>query len=375
MRAFNKRIAIVVASAALTAWPGLAFAQRQGPAGGGGGGGNGGGGGAANVGSGGTPSSAGSASSGGSSSGGGTASSSSPSFGTPASGFGSSASAGNHERTAAPVHRTSVSYSESGSPQHSASSSTGSPSGRSAPSGSSAGSGNHATPRASSGTNPGGNATAGRATAGTRANTSSPAANNASGAAEVPSWSRARGSHPPSGTAVARTPDHPAPGTPAYYAYINSRYGYYNPYYYDPNSIYGFYGLGGGYYGFYNPYYAPYGFGGWGLDPGFGVPYYGDPTDPYSYGESFGAYSSRVYSGEGEGALKLKVKPRDGQVYVDGYLVGTVDQFDGMFQKLTLNGGSHKVEIKANGYETAQFDVLITPKQTLTFEGDLKKLQ
>src|ERR1051326_4644670 len=136
-----------------------------------------------------------------------------------------------------------------------------------------------------------------------------------------------------------------------------------------------FYGFGGGYYGFYNPYYSPYGFGGYGLDPGFGFPYYGDPTDPYAYGAGYGSYSSRVYSGQGQGALKLKVKPRDAKVYVDGYYVGLVNQFDGMLQKLSLNGGSHKVEVKADGYETAEFDVLITPGQTLTFAGDLKKLQ
>ena len=172
---------------------------------------------------------------------------------------------------------------------------------------------------------------------------------------------------------MTRTADHPAPGTPAYTPHINSHYGTTTRT--TIRTVYGFYGLGGGYYGFYNPYYAPYGFGGYGLDPGFGVPYYGDPTDPYSYGESYGTYSSRVYSGEGQGALKLKVKPRNAQVYVDGYLVGTVDQFDGMFQKLTLNGGSHKIEIKADGYETGEFDVLVTPNQTLTFAGDLKKLQ
>ena len=52
-----------------------------------------------------------------------------------------------------------------------------------------------------------------------------------------------------------------------------------------------------------------------------------------------------------------------------------VDQFDGMFQKLALNGGQHKVEIKADGYETAEFDVLITPDQTVTFAGELKRIQ
>ena len=181
----------------------------------------------------------------------------------------------------------------------------------------------------------------------------------------MPSWSRDRGGRPTTGTAVPRST--PPPGTFDWY-------GYYNPYYYDPHGFYGYYGFGGGYYGYYNPYYSPYGFGGYGLDPGFGVPYYGDPTDPYSYGEGYGTYSTRVYNGQGQGALKLKVKPRNAKVYVDGYFVGQVDQFEGMFKKLTLNGGSHKLEIKADGYETAEFDVLITPDKTLTFEGDLKKL-
>jgi len=192
----------------------------------------------------------------------------------------------------------------------------------------------------------------------------------------VPSWSRARGGRPTSGTAVTRT----TPPTGSIY----SAYGSYSPYYYDPYGFYGYYGYSGGYYGFSNPYYSPYGFGGYGLDPGFGVPYYGDassgvpsygdPSDPYMYGEGYGTYSTRVYNGEGQGSLKLKVKPRNAKVYVDGYFAGQVDQFEGMFKKLALNAGNHMVEIKADGYETAEFDILITPDKTLTFEGDLKKL-
>lgn len=73
--------------------------------------------------------------------------------------------------------------------------------------------------------------------------------------------------------------------------------------------------------------------------------------------------------------MKLKVKPRNAKVYVDGYYVGLVDEFDGAFQKLTLNGGRHKVELRAEGYETTEFDVLITPEQTVTFAGDMKKVQ
>jgi hypothetical protein len=69
------------------------------------------------------------------------------------------------------------------------------------------------------------------------------------------------------------------------------------------------------------------------------------------------------------------VKPRNAKVYVDGYYVGLVDEFDGAFQKLTLNSGRHKVELRAEGFETTEFDVLITPEQTVTFAGDMKKNQ
>jgi hypothetical protein len=72
-----------------------------------------------------------------------------------------------------------------------------------------------------------------------------------------------------------------------------------------------------------------------------GAPYYGDPFggDPYGggYGDSGGSTTS--YGRGEQGNLKLKVKPRSAKVYVDGYFVGTVDEFDGSFQKLALNTG------------------------------------
>jgi hypothetical protein len=144
---------------------------------------------------------------------------------------------------------------------------------------------------------------------------------------------------------------------------------YYDPYYYG-----GYYGAG-----YYNPYYSYYGYPyswglGYGLYSGFGWnPYFGDPFDP-GYG-GYGGYSSGVYNTADQGHLKLKVKPRNAKVYVDGYFVGLVDQFDGAFQKLALNGGRHKVEVRADGFETAEFDVLITPDQTVTFQGELKRIQ
>jgi len=203
--------------------------------------------------------------------------------------------------------------------------------------------------------------------AGSRAEGTTP--NNASGAQEVPSWSRPRGDRPATDTAVPRTGPRPPRS-----AGDRSRYG--DAYYYDPYYYGGFgYGFGLGFWDdnyFYGyPYYSPFGFG-YGIPYGFSDPYY---SDPYDYGGGYGAYESQVYGGHDQGNLKLKVKPRTAKVYVDGYYVGTVDDFDGAFQKLTLNGGRHKVELRAEGYETTEFDVLITPEQTVTFAGDMKKAQ
>ena len=40
----------------------------------------------------------------------------------------------------------------------------------------------------------------------------------------------------------------------------------------------------------------------------------------------------RIYYGD----VRLMVRPRDAAVYVDGYYAGVVDDFDGVFQRLTL---------------------------------------
>jgi len=181
----------------------------------------------------------------------------------------------------------------------------------------------------------------------------------------VPNWSRPRGDQPVTGTAVTRVGPPPNGNHDRYYG---------GGYYYDPYYYGNYYGYGYSPY-YYSPFYAPYGFGlGYGLYSGLGWnPYFGDPFADPNYG-GYGGYSSSQYNEE-QGNLKLKVKPRNAKVFVDGYLVGTVDEFDGAFQKLALNGGRHKVEVKADGYETAEFDVLVAPGKTVTFQGDLKRIQ
>src|SRR5262249_2079818 len=86
--------------------------------------------------------------------------------------------------------------------------------------------------------------------------------------------------------------------------------------------------------------------------PGFrcsGFGYYG-----YS---RFGAYpvpdvyASDPFDGAGPtGKLRLQIEPRSARVFVDGYYAGIVDDFNGVFQRLTLAAGPHHVVVNAPGF-------------------------
>ena len=73
------------------------------------------------------------------------------------------------------------------------------------------------------------------------------------------------------------------------------------------------------------------------------------------------------------GDLRLDVTPKDAQVYVDGYYVGIVDDFNGRYQRISLAPGPHHVELRATGYELLAFDVNIEPRQTVDYRGNLTR--
>jgi hypothetical protein len=136
---------------------------------------------------------------------------------------------------------------------------------------------------------------------------------------------------------------------------------YYNNYYYYPRASYpygyGSYGLG---YFYYDPY-------AW-YDNYYYDPYYPTYSYPSYYGG--GVYQSRYNYPTGE--IRLQVRPRHAEVYVDGYYAGRVDDFDGFLQGLRIEEGPHTIEIVAPGYETLTFNVRIQPGRKIDYRGDLR---
>ena len=135
----------------------------------------------------------------------------------------------------------------------------------------------------------------------------------------------------------------------------------YGSYFYLPGFSFGL-GYGYGSYGYLG--YGGYGYG----DPYGGYGYgYGYPYGGYGYYGGYARSEAQLYTG----FLRLKVRPRFAEVYVDGYFVGVVNEYDGVFQRLRLEEGPHTVEVRHPGYEPLELDVLIVPGEKVTFEGDL----
>jgi hypothetical protein len=146
---------------------------------------------------------------------------------------------------------------------------------------------------------------------------------------------------------------------------------------------------------YYYPYYGYGRYGGYGYRSGlsiglsFGYPYgYGYPYYGYRYGYPYGAYGYSYggyypagygYAGGGYGSrdagyggIRIQGAVRNAEVYVDGYYAGIVDDFDGSFQRLDLEGGAHTIEIRAPGFPPLTYDVNVQPGQTVTVHANVR---
>ncbi len=58
--------------------------------------------------------------------------------------------------------------------------------------------------------------------------------------------------------------------------------------------------------------------------------------------------TARYY--DNSGSARLQVTPRNTQVYIDGYFVGVVDNFDGNLQRLNVEAGEHELQLYLEGH-------------------------
>jgi hypothetical protein len=134
-------------------------------------------------------------------------------------------------------------------------------------------------------------------------------------------------------------------------------------------------GGSGGYYPYY-PYYD------YGYYPGWGWGSYWWPYGSYYDGWYGGGYWGYPYGGWGVshayvhrdvGSVRILVEPSEARVYVDGFYAGTVDDFDGLFQRLNTSPGRHEITLKLEGYKTHRIKVYVPFESTLKLHYDMEK--
>ncbi len=104
------------------------------------------------------------------------------------------------------------------------------------------------------------------------------------------------------------------------------------------------------YYGFYDPWWGPY---------------YGPYPYPYPYPFRY------VDPGA---SVRLEVKPKEAEVYVDGFYAGIVDDFDGVFQRLHVPPGEHDITLYLDGYRTVKQHVRLAPDKTFKVKYEMERL-
>lgn len=148
---------------------------------------------------------------------------------------------------------------------------------------------------------------------------------------------------------------------------------------YGSRPVYGRPVYGGGYYPYYaRRYYGyPYAYGwygypsfyaGWGVGFGWGWPYGG--AYPYYY--PYAPYAAGGY--DASASLRLDVTPKEAEVYVDGYMVGSVDDFDGTFQRLRLPPGAHELTLYRDGFKTVHQSLRLASGSTFKVSYTMEPL-
>ena len=71
---------------------------------------------------------------------------------------------------------------------------------------------------------------------------------------------------------------------------------------------------------------------------------------------------------------RIQIVPKDAEVFVDGYRAGTVDDFDGVLQRLNVWPGEHVVTLFLEGYKTEHHKLYFNDGTTANLKGSMEKL-
>lgn len=110
----------------------------------------------------------------------------------------------------------------------------------------------------------------------------------------------------------------------------------------------------------YRPVYYN-GWGPWGIDGWY---------SPYAYAQ----WPYYAYRYDDSASLRLQVNPKQTEVFVDGYFAGTVDDFDGVLQRLHIEPGDHDIELYLPGHRTYAQRVYLQPHKTFRIRHDMVPL-
>lgn len=75
-----------------------------------------------------------------------------------------------------------------------------------------------------------------------------------------------------------------------------------------------------------------------------------------------------------ESSLQLQVTPRETEVFVDGYLAGRVDDFDGRFQRLHIQPGEHELTLYLDGHHKVTQTILVRPRSSFRIRYSMMPL-
>jgi hypothetical protein len=104
----------------------------------------------------------------------------------------------------------------------------------------------------------------------------------------------------------------------------------------------------------------------------YGYPVYAMPAQwgPYPYPYPYPFHPPA----DPGGAIRLEVKPKQAEVYVDGYYAGVVDDFDGTFQRLRVPPGEHTITLYMDGYHSVTQKIYLEPDNTFRIKYTMEKL-